>query len=62
MLEEIYGAREDTRTEPESVTAFYTSFVHQEDEEYFYEAIRDAHYAGFKDGMKAALKLFADLQ
>lgn len=61
MLEEIYGAREDTRIEPESVTAFCMEFVHRGEEELFYEAIRDVHYAGFKEGMKAALELIADL-
>lgn len=61
MLEEIYGAREDKRIEPDSVTDFCTQFVHRKDEELFYEAIRDVHYAGFKEGMKAALELIADL-
>jgi len=61
VLEVIYNAGDNKRIDPDSVTDFCTQFVHRKDEELFYEVIREVHYAGFREGMKAALELIADL-
>ncbi|MEG1562561.1 MAG: hypothetical protein RR365_02350 [Bacteroides sp.] len=63
MLELLYGVSEQTGSEAESVMNFYRQFIKGETEEdKFFEAIRDTRLAGFKEGMKAALRLFAEVR
>lgn len=62
MLETMYAVAEQSSTEAESATAFASQFVQGEEmEDKFYQAVRDSRLSGFRDGMKAALMLFAEV-
>ena len=61
MLELLYSVIEENLTEEQSVMAFHDKFINGEDEEdKFFEAIRDTRFAGFREGLKAALKLIVE--
>lgn len=63
MLETMYAVTEQTGTEAESAAEFAFQFVRgNEMEDMFYQAIRDSRLSGFKEGMKAALMLFAEVR
>ena len=63
MLETLYATTEHHGTEAESATAFASQFVQGEEmEDKFYQAVRDSRLSGFRDGMKAALMLFAEVR
>ena len=65
LLKTLYDKLEDDGdlTEAESVSRFRDRFASDGDaEDLFSEAVRDARFAGFKDGWKAALDLFAEIQ
>ena len=63
MVEAMYNAGgADMKHEAPSVSAFCSTFVNGEDvEDKFYEAIRDTRMIGFREGVKAAITLFAEL-
>lgn len=63
MVEALYNAGGvDMKHEAPSVNAFCSAFVSGEDaEDKFYEAIRDTRIIGFREGVKAAIALFAEL-
>ena len=47
----------------ESAAAFASQLVQGEEmEDKFYQAVRDSRLSGFRDGMKAALMLFAEVR
>lgn len=49
-------------TEPKSASKFRNQYASDGDEEdLFLAAVRDVRFAGFKDGWKAALDLFAEI-
>ena len=63
MLETMYDVSERNSVEAESVMDFASLFLKDgEMEEMFYNAIRDSRLSGFREGMKAALMLFAEVQ
>ena len=54
---------EQCSTEAESAMAFASQFVRGEEmEDKFYQAVRDSRLSGFREGMKAALMLFAEVR
>lgn len=63
MLETMYDVAEQSGAEAESAMAFAEQFVSGEEmEDKFYQAVRDSRLSGFRDGMKAALMLFAEVR
>ncbi len=63
MLETMYAVTEQTGTEAESAVEFARQFVRgNEMEDKFYAAIRDSRLSGFKEGMKTALMLLAEVR
>lgn len=61
MLDKMCETR--TTADAASVDAFAERFVERgEMEEQFYAAIRDFRKIGFKEGMRAALQLFAEVR
>lgn len=61
MLELLYATSEQGGSESESMLAFLRQFIRGDDmEDKFLEAIRDSRLAGFKEGVKAAMRLFAE--
>lgn len=63
MLEMMYAATEQTGTEAKSAEEFASQFVRGDEmEDMFYQAIRDSRRDGFREGMKAALLLFAEVR
>lgn len=60
MIEAIYetcNGREETK----AVMDFHAAYVKDdEQEDKFFCAVRDSRLAGFKEGIKAALELFAE--
>lgn len=60
MLEKLYDLFEREQ-ETASVMDFLARFVKDGDtEERFLDAVRDTHHAGFIDGAKAVMSLFAE--
>jgi len=63
MLETMYAVTELVGTDAESVEAFASRYVKNDEmEEEFYAAIRDSRINGFREGVKAALMLFAEVR
>ncbi len=63
MLETMYAVTEQRSTEAESAVAFASQFVRGEEmEDKFYQAVRDSRLSGFREGLKAALALFAKVR
>lgn len=63
MLETLCAVAEQSGVEAESVADFAALFVKDEEmEDMFYAAIRDSRRNGFRDGVKAALTLFAEIR
>ena len=63
MLETLYAATEQCTADAESAAAFASQFVQGEEmEDKFYQAVRDSRLSGVRDGMKAALMLFAEVR
>ena len=63
MLEALYAAAEKNSSEAASVRAFAAQFVKNgEMEEMFYEAIHDSRLSGFQEGIKAMLRLIAEVR
>lgn len=63
MLEILYDSENEVRSETDSAMNFYNSYVNSDEaEDKFFEAIRDTRLAGFREGMNAALTLFAEVQ
>ena len=63
MLETMYAVTEQCSTEAESAMAFASQFVRGEEmEDKFYQAVRDSRLSGFREGLKAALMLFAEVR
>ena len=63
MLELMYSASEQTTKESESIATFREQFVKGESmEDKFNEAIHDSRLDGYKEGVKAALQLFSEVQ
>ena len=63
MLETMYAVTEQTGIEAESAVKFASQFVQGDEmEDLFYQAIRDSRCAGFREGVKAALLLFAEVR
>lgn len=61
MLEKMRTVME--RVDAESVDAFADRYVEcGEMEEQFYGVVRDSKALGFKEGMRAALQLFSEVQ
>ena len=63
MLGMLYALTGQTATEAASVTDFHSQFVKNgEMEEMFYEAIHDSRLSGFQEGIKAMLRLIAEVR
>lgn len=63
MLEMMYAATEQTGTDAKSAVEFARQFVRGDEmEDMFYQAIRDSRLSGFKEGMKTALMLLAEVR
>ncbi len=63
MLETMYAATEQNGAEAQSVVDFANRFIRNDEMEgKFYEAVRDSRLIGFREGVKAALTLFAEIQ
>lgn len=63
MLEAMYATTEQGGVEAESVTDFAALFVKDDEmEELFYNAVRDSRLSGFRERLKAALALFAEVR
>ncbi len=62
LLKSLYEHVEG-RKETKSVTDFLSRFVQKDDEmeNKFLEAVDDARFAGFREGMNAALQLFSEI-
>jgi hypothetical protein len=60
MIEAIYETRERCE-ETKAVMDFLAEFINDdEQEDSFFRAVRDTRLAGFAEGIKAALELFAE--
>ncbi len=63
MLETLYAATEQHTAEAQSVVEFARQFIRDNEmEDKFYEAVRDSRQIGFREGMKAMLRLFAEVR
>ena len=63
MLETMYAVAERYSTDAEAVTAFAEKFIQSDEmEDAFYQVVRDSRLSGFREGMKAALMLFAEVR
>ena len=63
MLEVLYDLTENGGKEATTVMDFLSQFVKDSDtEELFLAAVHDTRLAGFKEGVKATLRLFAEAQ
>ncbi len=63
MLEKLYALSENGGEEAKTVMDFLARFVKDDaTEELFLAAVHDARFAGYREGVKAAMMLFAEAQ
>lgn len=62
MLKTLFDSGDYTRTETSSTMKFYEDYIGQDEDmgDEFFAAIRDTRFAGYREGVAAALKLLAE--
>lgn len=62
MLEILFDSGDNNRIETESTDKFYEKYAGTDENmgDDFYTAIRDTRFAGYREGVADALKLFAE--